>query len=97
MYVNLRKVDAFAKRQRYVWTDEIEDGVRHIYIRCYNEDCRKIFRVGNKNGSVIAPLVIDDYGTFSTCLICPTCEEHLFVTLDGYEEMKGVKTVFGHK
>lgn len=96
MNVNLKKVDSFKKGQTHVWTDEIENGVRHIYIRCFAYRCKKIFRVGDDKGTVIAKLVINPDGYFNTCLICPYCDNHLFVILEGYERMKGVKTVFGH-
>ena len=96
MNVNLRKVDSFKKGQNHVWTDEIENGVRHIYIRCFAYRCKKIFRVGSGNGTVITTLLIDRNGYFNTCLICPHCDNHLFVALDGYVRMEKVKTVFGH-
>lgn len=94
MNVPLKKVDSITKRSRYVWTEEIEDGFRHIYIRCYEDCCAKIFRLGNKTGSVNAPLKITEGGSVSTCMICPYCDEHLFIILEGYKKIKGVKDIF---
>lgn len=94
MNVPLKKVETVTKRDYYVWAEEIEDKVRRIFIRCFDPDCRKLFELADKTGSVASPLRITERGTISTCMICPYCDEHLFITLEGYKKIKGVKDIF---
>jgi hypothetical protein len=94
MNVPLKKVETVTKRDRYIWTEEIENKVRRIYIRCYEDDCAKIFELGDRAGSVKTPLKITEGGTVNTCMICPYCDEHLFIILEGYKKIRGVRDIF---
>lgn len=84
-----KKVDKFAsgnKRRGRVWTDEVVDGFRCIYIRCAG--CIRIFELGSAPGTVKYELTIGKDGTIYPCIICPHCDTHIFARLDGYEKIE---------
>jgi hypothetical protein len=93
MHVPLKKAGSFKKRDRYVWVDEIDGKFRRIYVRCYEDDCAKIFELKDETGSVATPIKITR-GAINTCVICPYCDVHLFIVLEDYEKIKGVKDIF---
>lgn len=70
----------------YVWTDKIENGFRHIYIRCLA--CKHIFELGNKSGTLAWPLEISENNDVKPCIICPYCSAHVWTQLVGYEPKK---------
>ena len=91
---SFKKVAAFtaANKGRGVWTDHIEDGYRHIYVRCAG--CSGIFEIGEESGTVITGLKIDRQGVVFPCLICPHCDTHIFAVLEGYGKTD-VPDIFG--
>lgn len=77
-------------RNRFVWTDDIRDGFRHIYIRC--PGCEQLMELSNETGTVRSPIYIDKWMRVSPCVICAKCDNHIFVFLNGY--VRGEKDIF---
>ena len=94
-YYQFEKVASFAKeKDKYarVWTDEIDNGIRHIYLRCIG--CKAIIKLGNREGTRSSLITITPSGVISPCVICPHCEAHLWTTLVGYEKVKDARDIF---
>lgn len=83
-----KKVEKFGPKNktRRVWADEIVDGFRCIYLRC--AACNQVFELGNATGTVRYNLSIGLDGDVTPCIICPYCDNHLFVRLDGYKKIE---------